>query len=136
MSGPAVELQKGLFDKLRNDATLTALLGGSAKIYDSPPDGAVTPYVTIGDDTASDEGTKTYRGQQITATIHSWSQKKSRAEVKGIMDRIWSLLHEGTITISGHSLILMRFEFGNTELDPDDRTYHGIQRFRVLFKEG
>jgi hypothetical protein len=140
MSGPLFEIQKGIFDKLKADATLVALLGGSipanTKVYDSPPENATFPYVVIGDKTTGDFAAMTFRGQEQTVTIHSWSQAKSSGQVQNIMDRLWSLLHEGTLTLTGHTLVLMRHEFGQPILDEDGRTHHGVQRFRILMKEG
>jgi hypothetical protein len=133
--GLLVAGQKGIYAKLTGDAALTTLLGG-AKVYDSPPENAVFPYVVIGDLTANDFGSATFRGQEQTLTIHSWSQEKSSLELKQIMDRIWSLLHQATLTLVDASLVLIRSEFLQPFLDEDGRTHHGVQRFRLLLKEG
>ena len=127
-------VQAAIYSKLSGDSTLETLLGGSGRVFDSVQESAQYPYVTIGDDTHGDWGSDTFDGREITATIHSWSQQMGRKEVQGIMKRIYDLLHNGSLTITGHQLVLMRFDFGEILKDPDARTHHGVQRFRLLTK--
>ena len=134
--GLLVAGQKGILAKLSGDSALVALLGGTAKVYDSPPENVAFPYIVIGDKTAIDFGSMTFRGQDQTLTIHSWSQAKSSLEVQQIMDRIWSVLHEGALTLVNATQVLLRSEFAQPFLDEDGRTHHGVQRFRLLLKEG
>ena len=47
------------------------------------------------------------------------------------MSRIYALLHESDLTISGASLVNLRFEFSDVIKENDGLTTHGIQRFRA-----
>jgi hypothetical protein len=137
MSGPGIALQTAVYNKLTGDATLVALLASASSVYDSPPENVAMPYLTIGDDPAEDFGSATFRGRDAQIQVHTWAQGKGHKSAKEIMDRIWSLLHEGSLTLSGHTLVLMRFVSDRIMVDPDDgRTYHGVQIFRALLKEG
>lgn len=126
----SLELQKAVYDALKGDAQLTILVG--TKVYDSVPAGTGFPYVAIGDDTAVPFDSDTFDGMEMTLTIHSWARGLGRKEVKTIMGNVYRILHKSTLNMNGHTMVLMRFEFAETDLDPDGVTYHGVQRFRAL----
>ena len=41
-------------------------------------------------------------------------------------------LDRQALSLTGHNLVLLRFEFSQAMLDPDGLTRHGVQRFRAL----
>lgn len=127
---PSNELQSALLTALKADATLAAIV--DTRVYDNVPQKTDYPYVAIGDDTFGDLGSHTFKGMEITVNIHCWSQYAGRKQVKQMMEAIYDLLHEGTLTLSGHTVVFSRFEFAETMKDPDGVTHHGIQRFRVI----
>ena len=129
MTDPAWPLQQALYTTLTGDTTLMALIDA---VHDQVPEEAAYPYVSLGDDTAVDWGTKSTQGQEVTITLHGWSRARGRREVKQIMARVYTLLHEQTLTIAGFTNVLTRFEFSDTFRDPDGLTQHGVQRYRML----
>jgi len=132
MSLHSWELQKSIFTALNNNITGI----GSAKIpiYDDVPEGTVYPYVVIGEETSSNNGTKTLDGVEHTLTLHVWSQYRGRREIKEIMQSVYEKLHNTAITVTGASLVNIRQEFSNTLAEQDGITRHGVMRFRaVLF---
>lgn len=122
--------QSALFTKLSTDSNLTSTLG--ATVRDDFPDGTAYPFVQIGNDTAVDYSTKTEDGSEVTVNIDVWSRFRGSQEIKNIMDRIHSLLHNQDLTVSGTNLINLRFEFADAIRDPDGITRHGIMRFRAV----
>jgi hypothetical protein len=70
-----------------------------------------------------------------TLTLHTWSRYLGLAEAKQIMAAVVAALDQANLSISGHSLVLLRFEFSSTFLDPDGLTRHGVQRFRVITQQ-
>ena len=48
------------------------------------------------------------------------------------MDRIHTLLHNGSVSVSGFNLIRLQFEFSDVMRDPDGVTRHGVMRFRAI----
>ena len=98
MTDASWPLQKAVFARLSGDAALMTLV---TAIYDQVPEEPSFPYVTIGEDTAMDWGTKSTQGQEVTLTIHAWSRARGRREVKQIMAEIYRLLHEATLIVSG-----------------------------------
>lgn len=133
MSGAGADVQKALYAKL--EAAL------SATVYDHVPPNAAFPYVTIGDDTSIPWDTKAGSdldygfGEEITVTIHAWSRKGGRKEVKQIGAAIYAALHNKALTMDDHALVQMQFEFGDSFLDADGVTYHGVSRYRLLVQQ-
>ncbi len=126
------EFQQALFTVLSGDSNLTTTLGAS--IYDDVPDQqAVTfPYVTIGEDTMLDYSTKDVVGSDVTVNLHVWSRYRGSKEVKQVMDRVHTLLHDSNLTVTGRNLINLRSEFSDVLRDPDGITRHGVMRFRAV----
>ncbi len=132
-------LQQALDTALRADATLIALLAdGADGIYDGVPQDSVFPYVVIGEDTIRPFDTMTEDGAEATITIHTWDSPDADADAIGfsltkrIMSAIVDALDQASLSVSGHTLVLMRHEFQNTFRDTDGLTVHGVQRFRAL----
>ena len=71
-------------------------------------------------------------GSEVTINMDVWSQYKGSKEVKNLMDRIHTLLHDSSLSVTGHNLINMRLEFIDVLRDPDGITRHGIMRFRAV----
>ena len=127
MSDASWEIQKAVFAALD-----TAL---SVSVYDHVPQNTAPPYVTLGDDTVQDWSTKTTEGEESTLTIHAWSRHEGRKEVKQLLGTIKTALHEVTLSLTGFTNILTRFDFEDTFLDADGLTYHGVMRFKMLVQK-
>ena len=104
----------------------------SASVFDRVPATQAFPYVLIGDDTAIDASDKLNDGQEITLTLHQYSQAKGRDEVKTLQGECYDLLHNGSLTVVGWTVRGIEFEYSDTLVDPDGKTYHGVQRFRLI----
>ena len=129
MSDHSLALQKTVFDELDGDATLQAKI---TDVYDFVPQGTTYPYVVVGEDTLTNNGTKTLDGNEHTIMVHSWSRYRGRKEVKDIMARIYELLNNSSLSVSGASLVNARAEFSDIIIDQDGITKHGVQRFRFV----
>jgi len=131
MSLHSWELQKAIYSALNGN--VTGIGGtGNVSVYDDVPEQTSYPYVLMGEETTSNNGTKTLDGLEHTLTIHAWSQYRGRREIKEIMQSIYSLLHDSAITVAGASLVLIRQEFSTTLAENDRITRHGVMRFRVV----
>ena len=129
MSDHSLGLQKTIFDALDGDSTLQSLV---TDVFDFVPESTAFPYVKVGEETAVDNGTKTLQGNEHTLVIHTFSRYRGSKETKEIMSRIYALLHESDLTISGASLVNLRFEFSDIIKENDGLTTHGLQRFRAM----
>jgi len=129
MSEHSLALQKTIFDALDGDSTLQSQV---TDVYDFVPENTAFPYVKLGEDTAIDNGTKTLQGNEHTLVVHTFSRYRGSKEIKDIMSRIYTLLHESSLTVSGASLVNLRFEFSDVLKENDGLTTHGLQRFRAI----
>ena len=129
MSDHSLALQKKVFDALDGDSTLQSLV---TDVFDFVPENTAFPYVKVGEETSVDNGTKTLQGNDHTLVIHTFSRYRGSKETKEIMSRIYALLHESSLTVSGASLVNLRFEFSDIIKENDGLTTHGLQRFRAM----
>lgn len=123
-------LQQAVFSTL--DGSVTGIDSASVSVFDDVPEGTTYPYVVLGEETASNFGSKSLDGAEHTLTLHVWSQYRGRREIKEIMQSVYSLLHNTAITVSGASLVNIRQEFNNTLMENDGITRHGVMRFRAV----
>lgn len=130
---PAADSSRSLtvavFDKLDGDATLGALVTG---VFDHVPDEQDLPYVTLDGPEGKDWSAKDFDGMEHSMMIHSWSEIPGWKEVQDIMSRVHELLHDVALTLSGFTLVNLRFESHQQLRDPDGVTRHGVQRFRAV----
>lgn len=127
------ELQKTIYSAL-NSASITDANGNAiAGVFDDVSEDTPYPYITVGEETGVEFGTKTKDAHEHTVTLHIWSRYRGgRKEVKEMMQQVFSALHNSDITISGASLVNIRHEFEQTLVEADGITRHGIMRFRVV----
>lgn len=130
MSTGSFALQERIYTTLNSDSNLTSTLG--AAVYDDVPESSSYPFVSIGADTTADFSTKDLSGSQVTLNLDIWSQYKGSKEAKNIMDRIHSLLHDTSLSVTGFNLVNLRFESSGVLRDPDGITRHGVMRFRAV----
>lgn len=127
-------VEAALFTKLKADATLTALLaGGASGIYDHVPQDSAFPYIVVGE-TGGQPGeveTKDKDGFQQSVRIHCWSRLRGQREIKEIMGAIADVLDNGTLTVTGHTLVKMQLSFSTTFTEEDGVTRHGVQDFDI-----
>ncbi len=143
MADHQLETQRTIYNRLLTWADLIAVIGDGAsperaRVYDNVPQGvwgendqSFTGYVVIGDDTANEGGTKSRDGQEITVTIHTWSRKNGKREIKQMQSAIYGALHDQSLSVIGGNMINLRWEFAESFMDQDGHTRHGVQRFRM-----
>lgn len=129
MSLHSFNLASAIYGRLTGDATLMGIVEG---VYDDVPQDTAYPYVVVGEETTINAGTKTKDGVEYTLTIHVWSRYRGLKQAKQIMERIYELLHNYDLTVSGASLVNLRQEFSATFVDADGLTRHGVIRFRAM----
>jgi len=129
MSNYASALQQTVFNALDQSSTLQNLV---TDVYDFVPESTAFPYVKIGEQTMVDDGTKDKKGSDFTLEVHTFSRYRGSVEIKNIMSVVYDILHESSLSVSGASLVNMRFEFSDIIKENDGLTTHGVQRFRVF----
>jgi len=86
-------LQKAVVDILMGDSTLMAMVGD--RVYQDVPDGALYPYIVIGDSQDSDDSVQCLDASEIFFDIHVWTEEPGYKEVKKISARVKRLIHTG-----------------------------------------
>lgn len=124
------ELQKAIFAKL--DGSIVGLSAANISVFDDVPENTSYPYVVIGEETATNNGSKDLDGLEYTLTVHVWSNYRGRREIKEIMQSVYENLHDTAITVTGASLVNVRQEFNTTLAENDGITRHGVMRFRAV----
>ena len=123
--------QQAVYERLSTDANLSAKITG---VFDFVPEGQAYPYVAIGQDTATGDDTFTTVGQQVTTTLHTWSQYKGYSEVKEIHALILQAL-TAPLVVSGWTCLFLMVDMENVIRDPDGITRHGVIRLRFVLSQ-
>lgn len=124
-------LQQSIYETLTGDTVIMNLVAG---IFDRPPQGGEFPYVSIGESAITDRSTKTTDGTEQMVMLHVWSREGGRTQAATIMERIYALLHQADLTVTGQTCILIRFVSSKLMLENDGFTYHGTMQFRALLE--
>lgn len=127
-----LQLQQGLFGKLSSDGVLMGMLHA---IYDQVPERAQYPYAIIGDGDFRPLATDAMCGGTCRITIRIYSQKAGRKEALRIMDRMYGLLHLGTLTLIESDVIGMQVQSAQTQLLADTKTIEGELTVACLLSE-
>lgn len=120
-------------------AALTFLSQTVKGVYDNPPqvdepeDPALFPYITISDTTSPPWDDDHDRGFAPILTVHVWSRASHALEAKQIMDAVYSILHRGTLAITGWQFVGCDLTDQTILRDPDGITRHGVQNYRVTY---
>jgi|TARA_R100000988_G_scaffold94450_1_gene59172 hypothetical protein len=125
-------LQEALYSRLNGDSALGDLVTG---VYDAVPDDTALPVVVIGPTTTSDDGSKTLDARDYIFNVDVYSDYRGMKETKNIAARIYTLLHEHGLSVSGANLIDLRCEFSSEVLENDGVTRHGVMRFRAFITD-
>lgn len=125
------DIQQSIYQALVSD---TSLMDKVEAVYDNVPQDTTYPYVVIGDDTSVQWDTDDTVGSENTLTLHVWSRYYGRGEVKDIMQAIYACLHRRELEVTGAHTVTCEFDFGESFLDPDGITRHGVIRFRIILQ--
>lgn len=144
-----LELQQAIFNLLRTDAPLRALLApnpysGSPSepaIYDTAPQAdepeeqSAFPYVVLGEDTAVEFDTDDVDGHEHTVTLHVFDRREGRRRAKQVIGALYDALHNAALSVSGHDAVFCFFDFSGAVPDPEPLTQHEVIRFRIVTQE-
>ena len=120
------DLQSAVYSLLSGDSSLDTLIG-DGRIYDSvAPQDSAYPYVVIGMETVSDVGTNTLDGNIYNLNIEVWSQYRGQKQIKEVMERIYNLVDNVSISVSGADSVMSYVNNTTTMVEVDGITRHGI----------
>ena len=128
------DLLQALFQRLRSDPSLSALLGG-AGLLEQPADNAAFPHVTCGQTSAFDWDTGVQNDADQLVTLHVWSKAHGNAETHAIMDSIKARLADAVLVIGSRGQTRLVLEFAEARHDEDLLVHHGLLRFRAITQD-
>lgn len=101
-------LQKSLYQRLTNDATLATMVGTA--IYDAVPVGALPEtFVSLGSEQVRDASDQTGSGAVHRIDISVRTQKPGYAGAKAIAVAISDALHNADLSLERGRLVYLRF---------------------------
>jgi hypothetical protein len=127
-----MEVQRALYNKLNGDGVLMGMISG---IYDVVPQKTIFPYIVIGDGNCSDIATDILNISDLRLGIEIWSGTSGRKAALTIMNRLFAMLHLGTLTLSGYQLVLLRCEQSDTQLTEEATYIRGTMVVRATVVE-
>jgi len=100
-------LQKALYARLKTTGR---------RVFDAPPEDPKKPYIVIGDSTVVDWGTKVCSGDEITHTLHFYSDYDGYAEIKEMMREVLRAVARENLDLSadGFKVVDCRADFTAT----------------------
>lgn len=133
MTSPTLELQKLMYDTLRDDAGLSALIGG--RVYDRIPENRVFPYISFGasDELSEDEDCRD--GFEISMQIDVWSREAGFPECRRIVDAVRRALPKDGLGLTDNALVYLQHRTTRIFRDPDGLTSHGAMTFEAFVEQ-
>lgn len=116
--GPILALRTAILAALAGDQTLADLFGGSVRLHDEPPRGALPVYALFGRAIARDASSEGVRAHAQEAEIAVWSRPGSAAAGLAVADRIATLLDDTDLALAGHRLVRLRVAESGATRDP------------------
>ncbi len=132
-TGSIWQLQKAIYTRLSTDGTLLGLVNNN--VYEHVPQKTDYPFVSIEMGAARDWSTKTTKGSDIIVHVHSFTNDRGSKNCLGVMDRIYVLLHDVNLTVTGYNFVLVRFQEAQIIDRREASVYHGISVFRAKLHE-
>lgn len=127
-----MEVQKALYSKLDGDGVLMGMVSG---VYDVVPQKTALPYVVIGDGQMRVLDAQGLALTDLSLLLDVWTDASGRKNALAIMNRLFSLLHLGTLTISGFQQVTLRCEQADTAIEEQGTRIHGTLNVRVSVVE-
>jgi len=133
--GFALAIQKGLRAALVANAGVTAIV--STRVYDEPPQAVTFPYLRFDQITANAFDTDSTVGSAVDITIEANSRSASgRVEAVQMVEAVRAALHrqEGSVTVTGFTLVELIFQTYSVTRDTDGRGYTAVIALQALLE--
>lgn len=136
MSGIRTTTQEQLYTTLSENEALMELVEG---VFDFIPDNQPWPYVKINTIDWTPFDTFDSNGFNASVQIDVWDRPGTRgtATTLAIQEAVYNALHKVYFDLGDDAVVISaRFDFSQIIVDPDNVTYHGIQRFKLIISGG
>lgn len=124
---PSLPIQKALVAAIKAIST-----SAGNNVFDTVPSSSDPfPRVTLGPGQVVPIMADCYDGSETTVQIDAWSRAVGYPQVKAIADLIRTRLHQGALTVEGHTVELMFLDSTVYERDPDGLTSRARMLVRI-----
>ncbi|MCW0235279.1 MAG: DUF3168 domain-containing protein [Ferrovibrio sp.] len=129
MTDTILEIQGAVTARLKNDGTVTGLVG--ARVYDNVPLGAPRPYISFGPSDAVSDDADCIDADEITLQIDCWSEESGFVEVRRIADAVRRALKD-ELAINSNALVLFEHRQTRVFRDSDATISHAAVTFTAV----
>lgn len=129
---PANSFHKAIFEKLNTHAPLTLAVSG---IYDRVAPGAIFPYVVLDAVDVTPWDTLTLRGYRCDIAVDIFSRQGGRKELTQIIDIIYALLHNQSLSVALFTTAQMQVIRQQTQYEADTITSSARLTVRCYIQE-
>ena len=127
MASPSLELQIAIVSRLKATAAVADLIAD--RVFDSVPDDADFPYVTVGEGDETSDDADCIDGFEISLDVDVWSREVGFPEAKRISDEIRRALKSPDLVLQTNLLVEFRHRQTRFLRDPDGLTSHAVMTF-------
>lgn len=129
MVHPASDLRAAVRTRLLADAQISQIISG---VFETAPAQTPFPYITMGDERVRDWSTQTFRGEEHTLLLNTWSDDESFSPLKDLHRLIVAALSADQIALTNHHLAVFFLEEERFLVERRSRSRLGVLRFRAL----
>lgn len=133
MTSPSLELQKAIFDLLKANPAVTALVNG--RIYDRVPENPQFPYVSFGTFTETTDDAECIDGFDITIQLSAWSRAVGFPECRQITEAVRNALPKDGVELPTNALVTFSHRITRMISDPDGLTSQGAMTFEAFVEQ-
>tara|TARA_R110000782_G_scaffold47256_1_gene104024 strand:+ start:7466 stop:7849 length:384 start_codon:yes stop_codon:yes gene_type:complete len=126
MSDPSIAFQTAIYTQLNAQLSIP--------VYDSVPQSATYPYVTIEYQESARSNWLSDRKDQKIMYFSIWSDYRGQKEVLQIMSELDGLLHNQRFTLTTGRIAEMQVLSKRTNREPDGVTFMGQLRLQILLE--
>ncbi len=126
----AKDLAKAVHGRLAGHTGIHAVLGDPPRLYDSPPEDPVFPYLTYGDMRSEDLSGDGIGVMTHAFSLHLWSRYAGRSEVLDCVTLVAGALSSEPLPLEGGEVGLPIILYTDVLRAADGRTLHGLIRVK------
>ncbi|OYD08959.1 hypothetical protein CHM34_04065 [Paludifilum halophilum] len=109
-------MQQAVTQHLSTDEELMSKVSG---VFDGVPENEAFPFVAVGGITSSPFRTFSRFGEEVTLTLHIWSDAQGFSEANEILEDLNRLLADRNLDVDGYGTASCRYVAGEAEIDPE-----------------
>jgi hypothetical protein len=126
------ELQKAVYAALSGDGTLSGMVSG---VFSHVPQDTVFPYIKFDSIRSLDWSSKSTSGVQVTLNLAVFSRGRGVKEALNIMAEIKRILGDSTLSMTGCTIVSLKFIESKATHLADGTTWLGNIVFNALVEK-